>query len=121
MFCPECKAEYVDGITQCADCHVPLVWQLPEEPQEEAGEPVEWEPLVTTINQADMSLVKAVLESENILYWIQGEHRGMLPHGMGLGAIFHVDKTRIDDARALLSDMDFNAFGFSTRSTDDID
>ena len=66
MFCPECKAEYVDGITQCADCHVPLVWELPAESEEEHGEHVEWQPLVTTMSQADMALIKAVLEGENI-------------------------------------------------------
>ncbi len=29
MFCPQCKAEYRKGITECADCQVPLVPSLP--------------------------------------------------------------------------------------------
>lgn len=39
MFCPACKAEYRQGFTVCADCEVPLVYQLtypsdtPEEPE----------------------------------------------------------------------------------------
>lgn len=31
MFCPECKAEYRQGFTHCADCDVDLVWELPPE------------------------------------------------------------------------------------------
>jgi hypothetical protein len=30
MFCPQCKAEYRQGFTHCADCDVDLVWELPE-------------------------------------------------------------------------------------------
>jgi hypothetical protein len=30
MICPRCKAEYRDGFTSCADCHVDLVWELPK-------------------------------------------------------------------------------------------
>ncbi|MBN1464124.1 DUF2007 domain-containing protein [candidate division KSB1 bacterium] len=123
MFCPECKAEYIDGIIECADCHVPLVWTLPQESQEtaEPGEPVEWAPLVSCSNQGDLALIKSLLESESILYWVQGEHRGMMPHGLGLGAIVHVDKDRLDDAKAVIKDVDLNILGFSIRSSDEID
>ena len=37
-WCPECKNEYVEGITTCADCGVELVEKLPEEKL--ADEPV---------------------------------------------------------------------------------
>jgi hypothetical protein len=30
MICPQCKAEYRQGFTECSDCHVPLVASLPE-------------------------------------------------------------------------------------------
>jgi hypothetical protein len=30
MYCPECKCEYLEGYTHCADCNVPLVEGLPE-------------------------------------------------------------------------------------------
>ena len=121
MFCPECKAEYVDGIIECADCHVKLVWALPNAKEKTKGEPVEWAPLVSSANQADLALIKSLLEGEDILYWIQGEHRGMMMHGMGLGAIVHVDKERLDDATALIQDLNLNSFGFSTRNSGELD
>lgn len=32
MLCPQCRAEYRDGFTVCADCEIPLVAQLPVPP-----------------------------------------------------------------------------------------
>ena len=29
-WCPKCKAEYREGFTECAACHVPLVDTLPD-------------------------------------------------------------------------------------------
>jgi hypothetical protein len=37
MFCPQCKAEYRQGFTVCADCEVPLVWQLPASSEAQSG------------------------------------------------------------------------------------
>ncbi len=33
MWCPECKNEYIEGITRCADCKVALVPELTAEPK----------------------------------------------------------------------------------------
>ena len=38
MVCPQCFAEYMDGILECADCQVPLVEELDDE-----GPEFEWE------------------------------------------------------------------------------
>src|SRR6202795_440 len=34
MICPQCKAEYREGYTSCADCHVALVHDLPRQSRE---------------------------------------------------------------------------------------
>lgn len=35
MFCPKCRSEYMKGITECADCKVPLVEELGPKPPKE--------------------------------------------------------------------------------------
>lgn len=41
MWCPNCKNEYVAGITRCADCGVPLVEKLPTEETVDVWKPGE--------------------------------------------------------------------------------
>jgi hypothetical protein len=50
MYCPKCKCEYVEGIYECVDCHVKLVYELPEEPEEKDEE-------MTFIEDKDMDMV----------------------------------------------------------------
>jgi len=38
MFCPECKAEYRQGFTRCADCDVELVYALPQDSEQQAAD-----------------------------------------------------------------------------------
>ncbi len=63
MFCPNCKCEYIRGVTECADCGVPLVDAL--EPEEanpardvrivsvwQGDDPSEYERVKTALEQA---------------------------------------------------------------------
>lgn len=75
MFCPKCKAEYRSGFTECPDCGVSLVHEPPHSPpsdpeENEAGDLVE---VFSTYNQADLVLIKALLDAEGIVYHFQGE------------------------------------------------
>ena len=38
MFCPQCKAEYRQGFTRCADCEVDLVYEIVKSLAEQAPE-----------------------------------------------------------------------------------
>ena len=74
MFCPKCKCEYRDGFTLCSDCNIELVENLPTE--DLSGEEFEYSELVTIANTMDFSIipiVKSILESGKIRYFIKGE------------------------------------------------
>lgn len=38
MFCPNCRAEYIHGVTRCSDCDLALVDRLPEPDRDADGE-----------------------------------------------------------------------------------
>jgi len=75
MYCPNCKAEYRQGFTECADCGVPLVYELP---REEPFAPVQdrdadLTAVFSTYNPTDVMMVKSLLDAEEIVYNFQGE------------------------------------------------
>ncbi len=61
MFCPQCKAEYRQGFTRCADCDVELVHGLPEA-EEGASNDMRAGTLVPLWEGEDLALHTTLLE-----------------------------------------------------------
>ena len=74
MICPECKAEYREGYTKCADCEVELVDKIIAEDEGSSElEEIIFETVMTSFNQGEIALAKSLLESNNIQCFVQGE------------------------------------------------
>jgi hypothetical protein len=106
MFCPKCKCEYREGFNFCSDCTIELVEALLNE--ELPRDTFEYSELVTIAETCDISIipiVKSILDSCEIKYFIQGE---ML---RGLAVLNNVMQIQvpIEDAQVakdLLKDLD---------------
>ena len=71
MFCPECKSEFIEGITKCPVCDIKLIEELPPESEPEF---IDYKEILATFNPADVAFLKSLLDSEGITYFFKGEH-----------------------------------------------
>jgi mono/diheme cytochrome c family protein len=86
-YCPQCLAEYTEGATECADCHVRLE---PGAPPPDANAPEPEPKLVrirtfsgpTAVMQAD--LAKNLLQDQGILSFVPGETSAEILPGVDL-------------------------------------
>ena len=104
MYCPKCRTEYRKGFTTCADCEIPLVEELPPEP-EQKPEYVEYAHLLSTYNLSDIALIKSVFDGEDIIYYFQGESFTYL---MVQPTKLMVSKDDIERAKELIMDLDLH-------------
>ena len=103
MYCPKCRSEYVEGISVCPDCDVPLVAELNDE-DSESSESVEFEEILTTFNAGDIALIKSILDGEGIAYYFSGEESNyMLP--LTQPPKLMVSKEQAEQARGILEDL----------------
>ena len=96
-FCPQCRTEYVEGTTNCADCGVPLIPVLPpeRETQPDLRDLVEvWR----TQGELNAQLTRSLLEANGISSMVTGESL-RLTHGFTVDglALVHI-LVRPDDA-----------------------
>jgi hypothetical protein len=114
VYCPECKAEYREGIYECADCGVALVESVPAA---DVHPDLELVAVFETADPALLPIAKSVLEAAEIPYFVQGdEAMGLLPvgrfatgltqKGQGMVAIIHVDKNHEERAREVLNPIE---------------
>jgi hypothetical protein len=72
MYCPQCRAEYREGIERCPQCDVALVAVLPDESG--PGEPdAKLVKVYATGEAAMIPVVQSLLESAGIEYLAKGE------------------------------------------------
>ena len=62
-FCPKCRAEYIEGVKECPDCHVLLVQELP--PKDDVGY-IELAELQRVPDEVSGVMMKGILESNDI-------------------------------------------------------
>ena len=70
MFCPQCGAEFLEGIVLCSDCKVSLVEDPPVSPK------AEWVELVTVLSSSNPAVIavgKSLLEAAGIDCVAKGE------------------------------------------------
>ena len=113
MFCPDCKSEFIDGITRCPVCRVALVDTLPADPEPAFVDYVE---VLATYNPADVAFIKSLLDSEGIRYFFKGEHfMYMRPLADPVRLMVAADQVAM--AREVLKDVELSITGINLEKT----
>jgi hypothetical protein len=101
VFCPKCRAEYVEGIDYCSECEKKLV-----EEYTEVVDNQEFVTIVSTLDRGMVAIAKSVLQSENIPYFIKGEMAfGFMPFATFNPMEIQVPENCENTSRELLSDL----------------
>jgi hypothetical protein len=115
VFCPKCRDEFIEGITECPDCKVPLVNDLSVE-EGPTYDPI-YVDLVTVVESGAPGLImiaKSLLENAGIRYFAKGETVQNLFGDGTFGAGFNpltdpaqiqVSKADLEEALELLKDL----------------
>ena len=70
MYCPSCKAEFIDSITICSDCNISLVENLAlNEPLEN----INWVNVKEVPGKVFGEMMGEVLDSEGIPYFLKSD------------------------------------------------
>lgn len=109
MFCPKCRTEYTEGVTECADCHIPLVSVLPPKDRMEY---VDFEQVLCTFNPADIAIIRSLLDGEEVDYFFHGEHFSRL-RPLVEPARLMVAKDQAEEAKEILKDLELTYMGIS--------
>ncbi|MCB0730938.1 MAG: DUF2007 domain-containing protein [Ignavibacteriae bacterium] len=104
MICPKCEAEYVEGVTVCADCNTELV--TVEEFEHHLIHHDDWTPIFQTSLSYEADMIKANLEGAEIESIVLSQNDKNFPATGDLTVIkVLVKKNDEEDAKQIISDI----------------
>ncbi|GIK61535.1 MAG: hypothetical protein HND39_02455 [Ignavibacteriota bacterium] len=103
--CPNCKYEYVPGITICPDCNTPLVDASELKKYPELSED-DWVLVYTSFNFIEVDMLKENLESAGIPTSILSQKDSSFPAPGDLSVVkLFVKKTNVHEALEFIQDV----------------
>jgi hypothetical protein len=113
MFCPNCKAEYREGFTHCADCDVDLVESLASSPSssgesDDSGEAVDLdapELLWSGVDVGAFEQIRSALDEANIPYNDERLEARLLYRSLGNPLEIWIQRQDRTVARKILTDL----------------
>lgn len=73
MYCPQCRVEYREGFTECADCKVPLLAGSPPPDPPSAFDPsMDTVELLTACDSIQLGMARGLLEDAGIPFVLLG-------------------------------------------------
>ena len=103
-YCPECQAEYVEGVGDCVDCGVKLVERLPgmEEPSTKEFDYIgEFETIYEDDNNVNAQMVYKLLDSNGFACKLIGANEVKYPPTMLI--VVQVQSDRAEEAREVIA------------------
>jgi transcription elongation factor Elf1 len=117
LLCPNCnhriklsENERISGRVHCSKCESFIDFNInPPRVLHKAN----YSELVSSLNQGDIGIIKSILDSENIDYYVFGENF-LSVDPLIQPARFFVNETQIEKAKELLKDIDLHIWGASS-------
>jgi uncharacterized Zn finger protein (UPF0148 family) len=115
-YCPNCRFEYKEGISECPDCGARLVDKLEDKStgteEEESAENRKFAPLMDFASRAEAQMLQEALENEGIPSIIKENHTylnlvtaGGISQLGGGGVYVWVPKQRLEKSKEIADQM----------------